>query len=247
MPFDRLRDFCLLLALLALPATALAGPWEVGNTNPSKTKKIKLEFTGKYTATKDSYGIPVVKFAAPLADDLSFEIATGYGIVDKPPEGSRGGARDATAKLKWRVIDETDGRPALLLEPKFTFDTGDTRAGVGGGSTTLKMPIRAGKQFGPVRLTGEFFYTHDFDHDDEDILGYGGLIEYAPHERWVVGIDLLSDRPARDASRYHLRSNVAVKLKATPKTELQALIGRSLENRRGELATNVKFVASFKF
>lgn len=247
MLFSGLRNGCFSLVLLAVPTTTLAGPWEVGSTNPSKTKKIKMELTGKYTDSKDTYGVPVLKFAAPLADDSSFEVATGYGVVDKSQQGSRGGARDITAKLMWRFIGETDHRPAFLLEPKFTFDTGDTGSGVGGDATTLKMPVRAGKQFGSVRLTGELFYTHGFRHDYEDVAGYGGLIEYSPHERWVVGVDLLNDRPAHAGSRYHLRSNAAIKLKATPKIELEALVGRSIENRRGEPATSVKFVASFKF
>ncbi len=243
----RLRNFCFSIVLLAIPATVLAGPWEVGSTNPDNAKKIKVEFAGKYTDSRNTYGVPVFEFAAPMTNDLSFEVGAGYGVIDKPQTGSRGGAKDITAKLKWRFFTETGHRPAFMLEPKFTFDTGDADSGVGGGVTTLKLPVRAGKQFGHVRLTGEVFYTHGFKHDHENILGYGGLIEYSPTGNWVIGVDLLNDRPAQEGGRYHLRSNAAIKLKVAPKIELEALVGRSIENRRGELATNVKLVAAFKF
>jgi len=239
--------FVLAIAALALPCVALAGPWEVGSTSPSKQKKAKAEVTWKHTASKNTWARPVLKFAAPLAKDLSYEVAAGYGIVEKANGITRGGARDVSAKLKWRFLAETDARPAFLLEPKFTFATGDKAAGVGGGVTTLKTPVRAGKQFGKFRLTGEVFYTHGFAHDYDDMLGYGGLLEYSPDPHWIIGVDLLDDRPVDHSSRHHLRSNVAFKYKANKRVELQGLFGRSIENRRGALATNAKFVAVYKF
>lgn len=237
----------LAIAALAFPCIALAGPWEVGSTSPSKQKKVKAEVTWKHTDSKDTWARPVLKFAAPLADDLSYEIAAGYGIVEKANGTTRSGARDFTAKLKWRFLAETDDRPAFLVEPKFTFDTGDKAAGIGGGVTTLKTPVRAGKQFGKIRLTGEVFYTHGFARDYDDVIGYGGLLEYAPDSHWIVGVDLLDDRPVDHGSRHHLRGDVAFKYKANKHVELQGLLGRSVENQRGELATNAKFVAVYKF
>lgn len=237
----------LAIAVLAVPRPVLAGPWEVGSTNPSKTKKVEAEVTWKHTVSKDTWARPVLKFAAPLADGLSYEIAAGYGIVEKANGTTRGGARDATAKLMWRFLDETDDRPAFLVEPKFTFDTGDEAAGIGGGVTTLKTPLRAGKQFGRTRLTGEVFYTHGFAHGYDDLVGYGGLLEYAPDPRWIVGVDLIDDRPVGRGSGHHLRGEVAFKYKAGKQVELHGLLGRSIENQRGEPATDAKFAAEYKF
>lgn len=237
----------LAIAALALPAVALAGPWEVGGTSPSKTKKVKAEVTWKHTDSKDTWARPVLKFAAPLTSSSSYEVSAGYGIIEKANGATQTGAKDFTAKLKWRFLEETASRPALLVEPKFTFDTGDKVSGVGGGVTTLKVPVRAGKQFGKVRLTGEVFYTHGFDNQYDDTVGYGGLFEYSLTKRLLVGVDLLNDRPIHDGGRYHWRSNAAFKYKATESIELQGLIGRTIENRRGEMATNAKIVAVLKF
>lgn len=237
----------LALGVLMLPAAVQAGPWEVGSISPSKSKQIKVEITKKHTSARDTWGLPVLKFAAPLNDDLSYQIATGYGIVDRTSAAPRGGAKDLAAKLKWLILDESEKYPALLLEPKLTLDTGDVTSGVSDGVTTLKTSLRAGKQFGKFHVTGEIRYTHGYTHHYDNIIGYGGLIEYAANERWTMGMDLLNDRPVHDSGRYHLRSNFALKLKATHKVEVQGLIGRSIENHRGKLATNIELVSKYKF
>ena len=156
------------------------------------------------------------------------------------------GAKDMAAKLMWQFLDETSSRPVFLMEPRLAFVIDDASSGVGAGFTTLKVPLRGGKRFGKVRLTGEVFYTRGFARNYSDMVGYGGLVEYSPDERWVVGVDLFNDCPVHDR-RYHLRSNAAVKFKAVHNVELQGLIGRSVENRRGELATNFRFIASYTF
>lgn len=234
-------------AALVSPMIATAGPWEVGSVSPAKTMKFKAEVTYKHTDSKDTWARPAIKFAAPLTSDMSYEIAGGYGIVEKDGGFERGGNRDISAKLKWRLLRETDSRPVFLVEPKVTFGSGDQAAGISDGVTTLKLPLRAAKTFGKMRLTGEAFYTHGFDHDYQDVVGYGGLLEYSVAEPLLIGIDLLSDRPTHDPGKYHLRSNVAFKWYATKAFEVQGLIGRSIENHRGKLATSAKVVTVYKF
>jgi hypothetical protein len=242
-----LGSLLLALSTFALPQLAHAGPWEVGSTSPSKSRKIKAEVTWKHTDSKDTWARPIIKIGGPLNSNLSYEVGGGYGIIEKANGTTRSGARDLTGKLKWRFLTETATRPAFLVEPKFTFNTGDATSGVGGGVSTLKTPVRAGKQFGDFRLTGEVFYTHGFAHRYDDTLGYGGLLEYSPNDRWILGVDVINDRPVDDGGRYHVRTEGAFKFKLNSAVELQGLIGRSVENRRGELATNAKFVMAVKF
>lgn len=227
----RLRHIGRLLAIAALvsPCIALAGPWEVGSTSPGKQKKVKAEVTWKHAGSKDVWGRPVLKYAAPLARDVSYEVAGGYGIIDRKDGPTRSGSRDLTAKLKWRFAGETDRRPAFLVEPKFTFATGDGTSGVGGGVTTIKTPVRAGKQFGPFRVTAEVFYKHGFAHDYTDMIGYGGLLEYAPNPTLTVGVDLVSDRPAAfpAAERHPLPVQ-----RPSCRGTLTMTLGRAHESRR---------------
>lgn len=232
-------------ALFVLPAAVMAGPWEVGGVGLRETQEVTLEAGWRRIDSKETWAVPVLKLAAPLGDDLSYEVSAGYRILERSPGGTRRGAKDIAAKLMWQFLGETASRPVLLMEPKLTFVI-DAASGGMGGVTTLKMPLRGGKRFGKIRLTGEVLYTHGFARDYDDLVGYGGLVEYSPDERWVVGVDLFNDCPVHDG-RYHLRGNAAFKFKAMDNVELQGLIGRSVENRRGELATNVRFIASYTF
>lgn len=233
-------------ALLGLPVASTAGPWEVGGTTPGKNTALKLELAWKHTASKDTWTRPVLKFGGPLAENLSYEVSGGYGAVEKQGQPTRSGMKDFTGKLKWGLMSEADRGVDLLLEPKLTFDTGDVASGVGGGVTTLKLPLRVGKSYGKVHLTGEVRYTHGFDGDYADLAGYGGLVEYKPSSRWVVGVDLINDRPVHGGGD-HWRSNVAFKYKPDKHWEWQGLLGRSIHNERGSMATSVKVELAYKF
>lgn len=243
----RARFHGLALVALVAPVVALAGPWEVGSVSPSKTMKVKAEVTYKHTDSKDTWARPVIKFAKPLTPDMSYEFSGGYGIVEKDGGFERGGSRDISGKIKWRLLRETESLPVFVVEPKVTFGSGDQQAGISDGVTTLKLPLRAAKTFGKIRVTAETFYTRSFDHQKDDTVGYGGLLEYTVSKPLVVGIDLLADRPTGEPGKYHLRTNVAFKWYPTKKFEVQGLVGRSIENRRGQLATAAELVTVYKF
>lgn len=238
----------LMLLAMGCPLVALAGPWEVGGTGIDTGYKFKVELGYKGTATQTNWVKPGIGFAAPLNSRLSYEIAVGHGMVETTM-GKSSGMRDLDAKIKWKLQEENGERHDLawLLEPKLTLPTGDKAAGIGGDRTSLELPLRAGKTLGKIYLTGEFRYTHVFDDDHDQLVGYGGLVEYFPSNKWVIGVDLISDMPLGDSALYHLRSNAAIKWKPSKAFEIQALLGRSITNRRGLMTTSAKVVAEFKF
>lgn len=243
---------CLAVAVMLLgvacPLAALAGPWEVGGTGVDSGYKFKLELGYKDTATQTNWVRPGIGFAAPLNSRLSYEIAVGHGAVETST-GKSSGMRDLDAKIKWKLQEENGERNDLawLLEPKLTLPTGDKAAGISGDRTSLELPLRAGKTLGKIYLTGEVRYTHVFDNGYDQLVGYGGLVEYFPSSKWVVGVDLITDMPVDDSGLYHLRSNAGIKWKPGKSFELQGLLGRSITNRRGLMTTSAKVVAEFKF
>lgn len=234
-------------AALFVTNAAQAGPWDVGDTKPSKQYKIKFKSEWKHTSSKDSIYAPTIKFGGPISPRLSYELATGYGSVKKQGQSSQSGMDDFSAKLKVGLMSEKGSRPDVMLEPKLSFDTGDVASGVGAGVTTLQLPLRAGKSFGNYYLTGEVRYTHGFDSGYTNKVGYGALLEYKPSPTWVVGMDLFNERPVHDGGSYHLRSNVAVKYKPGKHWEWHGLVGRSVHNAAEQPQTKVKFEIVYKF
>lgn len=238
---------CVATVAAVTPFEGRAGPWEVGGTGIDKTRKLKAEIALKRTRSQDQWVRPGFGYAAPWTERLSYEVGLGHGVVEDADGRRRSGTRDFEAKLKWQLQEEDGRRLAWLFEPKLTLPTGDRGAGIGGERTALELPLRAGRTVGKLYFTGEVRYTHVFEGGHDRLAGYGGLVEYFPNPRWVVGVDLINDMPVDDRGRYHLRSNLAGKWRPNAHFELQALLGRSIENRRGEPVTSMKVVAEYKF
>lgn len=235
----------LLAILFALPFAAAAGPYEVGSTSTAKGLKFKSNLQWKHSIGKDAWVLPKFGVGGPLNERIELSVGTGYGVVDKTGGATRGGMRDLSVGLKWRMLDEDGARPAITIEPELVLPTGDERAGIGSGAYAFELPLRAGRQFGAMRLTGEVSASRVFGRD-EDQLGAGVLLEYFGGPQWSAGVELVADSPREDIGAVHLRANVGAKRKVGKHVEWQALAGRSVENRRGDRTTTLKLVFEYK-
>jgi len=237
----------LLLAAVAGMQDALAGPWEVGGTGVDRQRKVKAEVALRESGNARTWARPVLGYAHPINDVLSFEMSGGYGIVDRHGQRTSGG-RDVDVKLKYQLARESPTRLAWLVEPKLSVPVGDQAGGIGRGRYALELPVRASRTAGALTYTAEARYTHVMGADrGQRLWGAGGLVEYVPGPAWVVGVDLFADAPVDDASAYHLRSNVAAKWRPNASFEVQALAGRTLANRRGQAQTSYKLVVEYKY
>ncbi len=243
----RSATLCFATVAIAASFDSHSGPWEVGGTGIDKALKLKSEVALKRTHTQDAWVRPGIGIALPATDRVSYEFSVGHGLIETADGTRRSGTRDFDAKLKWQLQEETEDKLAWMFEPKLSLPTGDRGAGIGGERTALELPLRAGRSVGKLYFTGELRYTHIFERGYDRLAGYGGLVEYLPNPRWVVGVDLITDMPLDDHGRYHLRSNLAGKWRPNMHFELQALLGRSIENRRGDPVTSAKLVAEYKF
>jgi hypothetical protein len=236
-----------MLAVLVIAQEASAGPWEVGGTGIDRKRKLKAEIALRESGQDRVWARPVIGYAMPFNDRMSFEFAYGYGIVEGAQD-TRSGARDLDVKLKYQLAEETPTRLAWLFEPKLGIPVGDERSGVGRGRYALELPVRASRTVDALTYTVEGRYMHIVGgRQDQQLWGMGGLVEYAPRSTWVIGVDVFADAPVNAADRYHLRSNLAGKWRPSPAWELQALLGRSLDNRRGVPQTSYKLVLEHKF
>jgi hypothetical protein len=231
----------------ALAPEAFAGPWEVGGTGIDRKRKLKAEVALRESPDSRVWARPVLGYALPFNDTMSFEVAYGYGVMEQGAQ-RRGGTRDLDVKLKYQLAQETPARLAWLIEPKLSLPVGDERSGVGRGRYALELPLRASRTIGALTYTGEARYTHVFGAAQaQQLWGVGGLVEYVPSPTWVVGIDLFADTAFHEAGRYHVRSNVAGKWRPSDAFEVQALVGRSIRNQRGPAQTSYKLVFEYKY
>lgn len=237
----------LVFACVITAPHAKAGPWEVGGTGVDTKRKAKVEIALKETPDGGVWSRPVLGYALPFNETMSFEASYGYGVVEQGGQ-RRSGARDLDVKFKYRIAKETPTRLAWLIEPKLSVPVGDDRGGIGRGRYALELPLRASRTVDGLTYTAEARYTHIFGAERaQQLWGVGGLVEYVPSPAWVVGIDLFTDTALNDAGRYHVRSNVAAKWRPTPAFEVQGLVGRSVSNQRGPAQTSYKLVLEYKY
>ena len=226
---------------------AHGGPWEVGGTGIDRKRKIKAEAALQDNSDTRVWSRPVVGYARPINDRMSFEATYGYGVIERPGYRASGG-RDMDVKLKYQLAEQGENGLAWLIEPKLSIPLGDEDSGVGRGKYALEIPLRASRTMARITYTGELRYTHVLGgNDDQKLVGAGGLVEYAPNERWVVGIDLFGDAPANRSRSLHLRSNLAAKWRPNASFEIQGLLGRSVSNARGPDQTSYKLVLEYKY
>ncbi len=244
-PGIRLR-VALVLSGMLTAFSAAAGPWEVGGLGIDKSRKVKVEAALRDNDESKTWAWPVLGYAHPLNARTSFEIGYGYGTIERGDD-RRSGARDLDVKLKYQIATQSQDRLAWLFEPKLSIPVGDEKSGIGRGKYAAELPLRAGRKVGRTTYTGELRYTHVFGASSgSQLVGMGGLVEFEPSDRWVVGVDLFADAPVGGRHGVHSRANLAAKWRPGP-FEVQALVGRTLSNDRGLPQTSYKLVVERKF
>lgn len=227
-----------LLALLAVPG-AEAGIYDVGSTGTAESLEIKTKFYSTRGTDTHTWRLPGLSVSGPIHGHLEWGAGIGYALIGHRYEPDRHGWRDLSLSMKWRFLDHSaESGVTMAIEPEFSLPVGDESAGTGAGAVAFALPLRVSGKRGRVRVTGEVGVEHVFGRD-EDAVGAGILIEYAMTRQWSVGIELVGDAPRTQLSASHVRSNIGFKWKPNPHFQLQGLVGRSLDNRRGEPVTNV--------
>lgn len=227
-----------LLVLLVAPV-AEAGIFDVGSTGTAQTLEVKAKFYSTRGTDKQTWKLPGLSVSGPITDHLEWGFGTGYGVIEHTAAPDRHGWRDLGVALKWRFLDHSDSSGLTMgIEPEFSLPVGDESAGTGAGAVAFALPLRISKKTGRVRVTGEVSAEHLFGRD-EDSVGAGVLTEYTLAPAWSVGIELVADAPRSQLSDSHLRSNIGFKWEPNPHFQVQGLVGRSIDNRRGGPVTNV--------
>jgi peptidoglycan-associated lipoprotein len=100
------------------------------------------------------------------------------------------GVGDIQIGLKYRFVDETDGRPGVALRGFFKLPTGDEEAGRGSGQVDGGGDLIISKRSSAAGVAGNFGFRFNGDPDEVDVaneLRYGVGINF-PGESTVQGV-----------------------------------------------------------
>lgn len=216
-------------ALCCWPLASFASPFEVPDVDPEEYLELKTTFERESSGDEREWDTPQFELTFPLAEDLELSLETGYAIIEEDGE-SHSGLSDSEVSAKWRF--HVRGSTTLTLQPAFTFDTGHADD----EGDAFSLGLLAAHSFGALELSGRIGV-------EEDETFGSILFLYTVSEDLRLGAELAADHD----EGLHLRGNLGLKWELSENIEIQALIGRTMENEQGPPATRAKLVIEYEF
>jgi hypothetical protein len=114
--------------------------------------------------------------------------------VTDPDDGpSHAGFGDMRVGLKYRLLDETPQRPALLAAAFARLPTGSEERGLGEPGTDVQALAAMSKAFGALTLTLNAGYTFVTDDRRRDVVNVNASAELDVTEAWTLVGEIVSE------------------------------------------------------
>lgn len=181
----------------ALPTWA-ARPLETEDTEVLAPGVAELELSTDLVRQKGTTvtgGIVSIHFG--LLPRLELNLDLGGGVADPDASGARGGLIDGLFAAKFRVLDEAELRPGVIVYVPVRLPIGDEDRGLGERGTTVAPILGLGKSLGPLTFNWNGGYGFVTADRREDFIALRGSVEYRPAEP----LHLVAEMIARIARR----------------------------------------------
>lgn len=194
--------------LCAVPAPCRAArPLDTEDTGTLEPGTVEVELGADFmrSAADDTWATRVL-LAVGIVPRL--ELRTELGALGLHPdhENARTGLADSIVALKWRIVDETAGIPAVLAALALRLPTGDSGRGLGADGVDVAPRAAVSKALGPVVLTGNVAYTFVTADRTQDFMTLATSVEYRPSEPWLIVAEAVGTLPSRAEDTLVLRA-----------------------------------------
>ncbi|MCJ2185811.1 hypothetical protein [Novosphingobium beihaiensis] len=132
-----------------------------------------------------------------ITDRLAVDVQTGYSGTDfivtpgLSPNGGLDGLTDTVIGLRYKLLDETFGAPVTFTVGAAAIIEGDYETGalpaIGDGGSGAQFAVAAGKQIGPVSLSGDIGYRTRGNNIPDEIFGSAQIGAFTPSGFGVYG------------------------------------------------------------
>jgi hypothetical protein len=177
------RYAALTLLIVLFPALALAGrPLQTEDTGTVERGEVELTTSGEYVKTPGQHtGVGLMSVTVGLAPGIDGHIdVSGFG-VGRDGEPGTGGFAEAAIGIKYRLLEETEQRPALLTALTFAGRPKATQRDLEGVEPAedgfdLDARLAVSKAMGPFTVTwnGGYGFTTDGVTVHALLLGLAG-------------------------------------------------------------------------
>lgn len=154
-----------------------------------------------------------------VAPHLEVRAEAAVVALDHPGEASRAGFGDSLVGLKYRLLDESVGTPAVLVAAAARLPTGDAGRGLGEPAPAVITLAAVSRTLGTVTLTANAGYVFEVSARAHDTVIAALAAEQRIGPRWTVVAEVFArlgvwgadDRViARAGATWHLLERVRV-------------------------------------
>jgi len=162
---DRLRALAVLLAALAAVVGAVpagAGPpFLTDDPEPVDLGHWEAYAFGTLDSARDLRSVdgPAFELNFGAARGLQLHLVAPLTSATPAGGGSASGLGDVEVGVKYRFVEETDGRPQVGVFPMAELPTGDSARGLGNGRVWFRLPVWVQKSWGPWTTYGGAGYA----------------------------------------------------------------------------------------
>lgn len=186
----------LALAFAVAPAFA-ARPLDTEDTGILEPGRVELELSMDATRTSGDVagaGTAVLNVGVVRRLEVSVELSAAYVVLGAGPDEARFG--DVILGAKYRLLDETPVRPAVLANLRLRLPTNDGAAGGQRGVDVLAR-LAVSKLFGPVTVTANAGYVFATADRTRDRWLASGALEYQLRGAWWLVTEVSAVLDAR--------------------------------------------------
>jgi len=181
--------------VVASPAWA-GRPLTTEDTGTLDPGKAELELSVDYLRDGGAQSLvvpggPVLNLG--LTAGLEGTVATSFLLFEPQGKPLRAGLGDSLIRLKYRFLDETARRPALMAAVSARLPTGDEGRGLGEPGVDIQTLAVVSKTAGRVTLTLNTGYTFVIRNRDLDVANVNASVEGAITRAWALVGEVVSE------------------------------------------------------
>jgi hypothetical protein len=225
----RLLGF-LFLGLLVVPAVWAGPPFVTDDPEIPALHgwEINVPFIVQRTANETEMNAPLFDINYGALSNVQLKVEIPVEVVQRNGAGTAAGLGDILPGVKWRFLDEEDGRPQLAVYPQILVPTGSQRRGLGDGKPAYILPFLAEKNWDKWTAYGNVAYVVQTARERPNYWYAGAALNREINTRLALGAELFGNTAIRSSEHSDIAFNLGGEWKLSEHLNLLFSAGRSL-------------------